>query len=47
MEVRKIVRNLSLQLTTQFDKGWGYEKLKHCVRGAYLFSKEDNSVRGA
>ena len=21
--------------------GWGYEKQKHCVRSAYLFSEED------
>ncbi|MCK9452068.1 MAG: PDDEXK nuclease domain-containing protein [Bacteroidales bacterium] len=38
---KQIVKNLSDKLTAQFGKGWGYEKLKHCVRSAYLFSEED------
>jgi hypothetical protein len=38
---QQIVKNFSSKLTAQFGKGWGYEKLKHCVRSAYLFSEED------
>jgi predicted nuclease of restriction endonuclease-like (RecB) superfamily len=38
---KQIVKNLSDKLIAQFGKGWGYEKLKHCVRSAYLFSEED------
>lgn len=38
---KQIVKNLSERLTAHFGKGWGYEKLKHCVRSAYLFSEED------
>lgn len=38
---KQIVKNLSDKLTAQFGKGWGYEKLKHCVRSAYLFSEHD------
>lgn len=37
----QIIKNLSGKLALQFGKGWGYEKLKHCVRSAYLFSEED------
>lgn len=38
---KQVIQNLSDKLTTQFGKGWGYEKLKHCVRSAYLFSEDD------
>ncbi|MDR2968013.1 MAG: PDDEXK nuclease domain-containing protein [Tannerellaceae bacterium] len=38
---KQVVKNLSIKLTAQFGKGWGYEKLKHCVRSAYLFSEDD------
>jgi predicted nuclease of restriction endonuclease-like (RecB) superfamily len=38
---KQIVKNLSDKLIAQFGKGWGYEKLKHCVRSAYLFSEDD------
>ena len=33
--------NLSSKLIARYGNGWGYEKLKHCVRSAYLFSQEE------
>ena len=38
---KEIVKNLAVKLTERYGKGWGYEKLKHCVRSAYLFSQEE------
>lgn len=38
---KQIVKILSEKLTAQYGKGWGYEKLKHCVRSAYLFTEEE------
>lgn len=38
---KQILKNLSVGLTNRFGKGWGYEKLKHCVRSAYLFSEDE------
>lgn len=38
---KEIIKNLALRLTEHYGKGWGYEKLKHCVRSAYLFSEEE------
>jgi predicted nuclease of restriction endonuclease-like (RecB) superfamily len=38
---KQIIKNLAIKLTARYGKGWGHEKLKHCVRSAYLFS-EDN-----
>lgn len=35
----RVLKELSAKLTTKYGKGWGYEKLKHCVRSAYLFSE--------
>lgn len=37
----QVLRNLAEKLTERYGKGWGYEKLKHCVRSAYLFSEEE------
>ena len=37
---KEILKNLSVLLTQKYGKGWGYEKLKHCVRSAYLFTEE-------
>lgn len=34
-------QNRSKRLTERYGSGWGYEKLKHCVRSAYLFSEDD------
>ena len=38
---KQVVKNLSIKLTERYGSGWGYEKLKHCVRSAYLFSEEE------
>jgi len=38
---KEILKNLAVKLTERYGKGWGYEKLKHCVRSAYLFSQEE------
>lgn len=38
---KEIVKNLSIKLTERYGTGWGYEKLKHCVRSAYLFSEDE------
>ncbi len=38
---KQVLKNLSLALTEHYGKGWGYEKLKHCVRSAYLFSEDE------
>lgn len=38
---KQILKNLSVKLTERYGKGWGTEKLKHCVRSAYLFSEDD------
>lgn len=38
---KEIVKKLSVKLTERYGKGWGYEKLKHCVRSAYLFSEDE------
>jgi len=37
---KEILKNLSVLLTQKYGKGWGYEKLKHCIRSAYLFTEE-------
>lgn len=38
---KEIVKNLSTLLTDRYGKGWGHEKLKHCIRSAYTFSEEE------
>ena len=38
---KKVLRRLSVRLIGKYGNGWGYEKLKHCVRSAYLFSEEE------
>lgn len=38
---KQVLKNLSVGLTDRYGKGWGYEKLKHCVRSAYLFSEDE------
>ena len=41
---KQVVKNLAVRLTERYGKGWGYEKLKHCVRSAYLFSEDEKVV---
>ncbi len=38
---KQVVKNLSVRLVEKYGKGWGYEKLKHCVRMAYTFSEDE------
>ena len=38
---KQILKNLSVKLIERYGTGWGTEKLKHCVRSAYLFSEDD------
>ncbi len=38
---KQIIKTLSIRLTAAYGSGWGYEKLKHCVRSAYLFSEDE------
>ena len=32
---KEVLKNLSVLFNEKYGKGWGYEKLKHCVRSAY------------
>ncbi|MDR1348213.1 MAG: PDDEXK nuclease domain-containing protein [Prevotellaceae bacterium] len=38
---KQVIKNLAVALVEKYGKGWGYEKLKHCVRSAYLFSEDE------
>lgn len=38
---KQIIKNLAARLTGKYGSGWGYAKLKHCVRSAYLFSEDE------
>ncbi|MBQ6208622.1 MAG: DUF1016 family protein [Prevotella sp.] len=38
---KQVLKRLSVKLIAKYGNGWGYEKLKHCVRSAYLFSEEE------
>lgn len=38
---KEILSSLSAVLTKKFGIGWGVQKLKHCVRAAYIFSKDE------
>lgn len=38
---KQVLRQLSEKLTERYGAGWGTEKLKHCVRSAYLFSEQE------
>lgn len=38
---QKIIRNLAEQLTNDFGKGWGYEKLMQCIRVAECFTEDE------
>ncbi len=41
---KQILKNLSKRLITHYGGGWGYEKLKHCVRSAYPINLDPSSV---
>ena len=38
---KQILKNLSKRLIAHYGGGWGFEKLKHCVRSAYLISSSE------
>ncbi len=38
---KQVLKKLSVRLTERYGRGWGYEKLKHCVRSAYLFTEDE------
>jgi predicted nuclease of restriction endonuclease-like (RecB) superfamily len=38
---KEIIKNLAIQLTERYGKGWSIYKLQHCVRSAYTFSEEE------
>lgn len=42
---KQILKQLSEKLTERYGAGWGAEKLKHCVRSAYLFSMGRGTYR--
>lgn len=31
---QQIVKNLAIKLVARYGKGWGFQKLQHCVRSA-------------
>lgn len=36
-----MIQSLSTKLVNRFGRGWGAEKLKQCVRSAYIFSEDE------
>jgi len=38
---KQILNHLSAKLTEYYGTGWGVEKLRHCVRSAYIFSEDE------
>jgi predicted nuclease of restriction endonuclease-like (RecB) superfamily len=38
---KQVLKNLAVKIRDRYGSGWGYEKLKHCVRSAYLFSQNE------
>lgn len=38
---KEIIKNLAIELTEKYGKGWSFYKLQHCVRSAYTFSEEE------
>ena len=36
---KQVLKSLSIKLVNRFGKGWGVEKLKQCVRSAYIFRR--------
>lgn len=37
----QILKRLSERLIMRYGKGWGFQKLQHCVRAAYIFTEEE------
>ena len=38
---KQIVKNLSVRLTERYGKGWSEKTLRHCLRAAETFTKDD------
>ncbi len=38
---KEVLKVLAEKLTQKYGKGWGYQKLQHCVRSAYTFTEDD------
>ena len=38
---KQVIKNLSLQLTERYGKGWSEKTLRHCLRSAETFSESD------
>ena len=38
---KQVIKNLSLQLTERYGKGWSEKTLRHCLRAAETFSETD------
>lgn len=41
---KETLKNLSTRLVIQFGKGWGFQKLQHCVRAAYTINMDAFTV---
>ena len=40
----QILKRLSKRLTNRFGKGWGFQKLQHCVRAAYTIKLDSFKI---
>lgn len=38
---KEILKRLSQKLIEKYGNGWGFQKLQHCVRAAYIFSEDE------
>ncbi len=38
---KQVLKRLSKKLTLKYGSGWGFEKIQHCVRAAYIFSEDE------
>ncbi|MBS9767281.1 MAG: DUF1016 family protein [Flavobacteriaceae bacterium] len=38
---KEVIKNLAFELTEHYGKGWSFYKLQHCVRSAYIFTKDE------
>lgn len=38
---QQIIKSLAAQLTERYGNGWGFQKLQHCIRAAYIFTEDE------
>lgn len=38
---QQVIKRLSKKLMLRYGAGWGFQKLQHCVRSAYIFSEDE------